>query len=100
MGAGTGGTAGDDDGGSLIFGVAGEMVARFSDATGGGAVTTPLPQKKNVVLRMNNPRSPKNGSLPCMMVTFTYGEQQGTPQQNIVYAVSRQEVGREARTER
>ena len=34
------------------------------------------------------------------MVTFAYGEQQGTPQQNIVYEVSRQEVGREARTER
>lgn len=78
----------------MMFEAGGKIVAGSSDATGGGAVTTPLPQKKNVVARMNNPSSAKNGSLPCMMVTFACGEQLGTPQQNIVYKGSRQGVGR------
>jgi len=39
------------------------------------------------------------GSLLCMIVTFAYGEQWGTPQQNIVYGASRQGVGLESSPE-
>ena len=66
----TGGTGGGDGGGSMMFGAGGGISADFSNATGGGDVTDLSPQKKNVVLRMNSPRSTKNGSLPCMTVTL------------------------------
>jgi len=64
------GVGGDKGMSSLLLGVGGGLIVGFSNAAGGGDVTNPFPQKKNVVLRMNNPRSAKNGSLPCMMVTF------------------------------
>jgi hypothetical protein len=66
----TGGNGGGDGGGSVMFGAGAGISAGFSNATGGGDVIAPSPQKKNVVLRMNNPRSAKNGSLPCMTVTL------------------------------
>jgi hypothetical protein len=81
--ADTGGNGDGDGGGSVMFGAGGGISAGFSNATGGGDVTDRSPQKKNVILRMNNPRSAKNGSLPCMAVTFASGEHHSTPKQNI-----------------
>jgi hypothetical protein len=65
-----GGTGGGDGGGPVMFEAGGGISAGCSNATGGDDVTDPSPQKKNVVLRMNNPRSSRNGSFPCMTVTF------------------------------
>ena len=69
LGADTDGNDGVD-GGSMSLGAIGEISAGVSNAAAGGAVADPLPQKKNVAPRMNNPRSAKYGSLPCMTVTF------------------------------
>jgi hypothetical protein len=75
-------TDGGDVADSVMFGASGGPSAEFSNATGAGDRNDPSPQKKNIVLRMNNPRSSKNGSLPCMIVTFSSGEKRRTPKQN------------------
>lgn len=77
----------------MMFDAGGEIFAGDSDTPGTDDVTASLPQKKNVEPRMNSPRSIKNGSLPCITVTFASGEQRSTPQQNIAVEEIRQGVG-------
>ena len=55
-------------------------------------MTEPSPQKKNTVPRMNNPTSAKNGSLPCMTVTFAKESNVARPSRIWLYVESRQEA--------